>query len=199
LKYDQAALAVLNDFNVWDAVPLHGSASYFDIASKTGVPEDLLRRVLRHTMTLRIFTETEQGELCHTATSATAVRRPALKSWIGHMVEEGGPAALKFVENIKKYGDGDGEPGRSPAATAFFPGQEKEKTVFEWMEEGDGWRMKRFGEAMKYASTNRVLHDSRVNQGFDWEALGEATVVDVCSHPGSEKDSSIINADTGLI
>lgn len=139
LKHDQDALAVLNDFDVWTAVPPEGSASYTSIASATAVPEDLLRRILRQSMALRIFTETVGGEVAHTAASVAWVRHPALKSWIGHMIDEGGRAAIQFPANIRAFGEGDGEPGRSPMAAAFFPGQKEDKTMYQRMEEdGDG-------------------------------------------------------------
>jgi hypothetical protein len=181
--YDQASLAVLNDFDVWNAVPLQGSTSYATIATATRVPEDLLRRVLRHSMALRIFAETEDGEVAHTAASASCVHTQGLKAWIGHMLDEGGAAAIRFPSNIREFGDGDGDPGRSPVAAAFFPGCEKERTVYQWMEnDGDGWRMRRFGEAMAYVSSSKALHVSHANRGFDWDGLGVATVVDVsCS------------------
>jgi hypothetical protein len=42
-----------------------------------------------------------------------------------------------------------------------------------------GWRARRFGEAMKFMTTFGVSSAKHIHGGFDWDALGKATVVDV--------------------
>jgi hypothetical protein len=195
LKHDQMVIDVLNQFNVWDAVPLKGSASYSEIATKTNLPESICRRFLRHAMTSRIFDETTpgSGKVIHTAASAFAHKNSPARSLMGHQIEEVGYGCTSMVETIRKFGDGDGHPGTSALATRFYPDKGKEATAFEWIEkdgEGDekGWRMRRFGQAMNYAASDPSWDIIHINYGFDWDSLGNAIVVDVRADPENGND-----------
>jgi transcription initiation factor IIE alpha subunit len=71
----------LNHFDVFKAVPLDGSATYEEIAIRTGIPVDIARRYLRYAFTLRIFEERD-GRVHHTAASAEGATSKYLKSWV---------------------------------------------------------------------------------------------------------------------
>ncbi|KAL1840070.1 hypothetical protein VTK73DRAFT_3857 [Phialemonium thermophilum] len=58
---DAMILSVLDRFDFWSAVPLSGSASYADVAARTQLPETLVRRILRHAMTMRLFAQAGQS------------------------------------------------------------------------------------------------------------------------------------------
>lgn len=47
-------------------VPSGGQTSFQEIATKTGLSEVNVRRVLRHAMTMRVFQEPEPGMVAHT-------------------------------------------------------------------------------------------------------------------------------------
>lgn len=68
---DQASLNILNHFDFWSAVPLEESASYNVISRHTSLPEEVVRRVLEHAVTLQIFTRAEAlSYVKHTSRSA---------------------------------------------------------------------------------------------------------------------------------
>ena len=75
---------VLNQFDFFSAVPLGGSATYSEISSATNLPESVVRRMLRHAFTMRLFTATESGSesVKHTATTAYLAKTPAMRSMI---------------------------------------------------------------------------------------------------------------------
>ena len=183
------SLDVLSSFNVFSAVPLDGSASYSEVASKVGIPEDMLRRILRQSMTQRIFAETApgSGRIVHTAASAVFVKKPQWHSWVGHNVDECNRSVVRVVDSIRRYGDGDGEPGQTPFALAMYPDFPKETPWFQWAaQEGEGekqgWRMRRFGEAMSVISSEGSFGSSALQKNYDWSGLGPgATMVDVSS------------------
>jgi len=179
-------LNLLNQYDFWDTVPLTGSATYSDIASKVNLSELLVRRALRHAMTRHIFAETTPGseKIVHTSISAAPIKNPLLCSYMGHNLEEVAPAALNLVATLKRYGESV-EPTESALVYTFLPDSMTGKTVFDWFEvdgEGDrkGWRVKRFGEAMSYVLSN--FNPKAIHSAFDWDGLGDATFVDVCSH-----------------
>lgn len=99
-----------------------------------------------------------------------------------------------MAEAINKYGDST-SPAHAPVALAF--GILEDTSLFHWMEtdgvgepriglgEVDktdrtkGWRAKMFGQAMRCISSGGATAAEHVHGGFDWDSLGNATVVDV--------------------
>jgi hypothetical protein len=55
-------------------VPAGGRVRYEDIAKVTGLEEQMIRRLLRHAMALRIFHEPEPGMVAHTQASKLLIR-----------------------------------------------------------------------------------------------------------------------------
>lgn len=191
--YDGIALSVLAHFDVFSAVPLEGDISYADIASKVNIPENRLRRFIRQAMSNHIFTEPRPGYVAHTATSAIPVKIPSLKSFIGHITEDGGPASVKVIEALERWGASD-RPAESGFGIAWgLDLKDGKDCVFRFVaDDGEGekkgFRMKRIGHAMESMKGDGAYDVGHVQQGFDWASLGEATVVDVsprASRPGS--------------
>jgi hypothetical protein len=88
------------------------------------------------------------------------------------------PAALK------KW-DPSEHPAHCAAGYTFF-GQDaaKEMTFFDWAasdgeEERKAWRAKRFGAALASLADEQSMTFFGVHEGFDWDGLGEAKIVDV--------------------
>lgn len=180
-KHDLTALQVVNEFNIPQAVPLDGEASFAEIAAKVGLPEAPIRRIIRHAMICRIFCEPRPGYVAHTAASAVFLRTPEICSWVGHNLEEVWPASVKIPDALRLYGDSE-EPGESAFNIAF--GLPKEIPFFRFVDadgEGDkkGWRMQRFSQAMKYINSGASHNTEYIHAGFDWKGLGGGTVVDV--------------------
>ena len=179
---------------MYDAVPLEGSITYADLAAKVNVPEGRLRRVIHYALNNHIFIASGPDSIAHSATSAEAVLDPFVYGWIEHNVFEVGPAALKVTDAVEKFGDSE-EPGHAGAALAL----PVEEGLFFWMENDGvgepseeilggkivksdrtkGYRNRRFGAAMHSMMIGGAHAAAHVNNGFDWEALGKGTVVDV--------------------
>jgi hypothetical protein len=103
------------------------------------------------------------------------------------------------MEQTDRFGDGT-SPAEAALALAHFEG--KYANPFDWFENDGvgepkmlggkldksdrtkGWRARRFGNTMKYLTSGGGHSSSHVH-GFDWDALGEASVVDVSQQPQS--------------
>jgi hypothetical protein len=136
-------LQYLHHFDIINVVPLEGSISYSDIASKIGITQDKTESIIKHAMTSRVFYEPEPGKVAHTANSITPAKIPSLNAWIG-LGETSGPALPYLAEAFEKSGD-SGEINETAFNLAL--GKSKEDTYWSVMEndgEGDkkGWRMK---------------------------------------------------------
>ena len=75
-------------------------ASYEEISRACGLGEPEVRRILRHAMANRIFRESEEGVVTHTAASKMLAVNCLMRDWVGMMTEELWPAATR-VGNSK--------------------------------------------------------------------------------------------------
>ena len=103
-------------------------------------------------------------------------------------MEEIEPTCGKLPEALRKFSMGKGTASEELDEAAFGLGHldehSKPVTMWEFLQndgEGDkkGYRMLRFAEAMQVSSKASKLNFGRIEGGFDWASLGEATVVDV--------------------
>lgn len=184
-------LDILNQFHIFSAVPLGGSATYEEIAQKTSLPESIVRRILRHAFTLRLFAEAPigSGRIVHTAATAYAAKTPLMRSWLDHELQEARLGTFYAPESLRQYSLGkenlSEEITESGFAVADIDRTGHPTSYWEYLKhtpEGkpDGFRAKRFAEAMGMAAVaSGISPQSVVKLGFDWASLGEVTVVDV--------------------
>lgn len=170
---DGAVIRIIYHFGIPQAVPLDGGASYAGIASKTGLPERLLRSTLRQSATNKIFAESKPDHVVHTARSAVLVRNPLLMDLLGHISDEAYPASAKFVEALERYGQ-SGLPNQSPFSIAH----NTSGSAFDYYNENKEAQT-RFAHAMEGFSSYDGFDTRHIINGYDWKAAGEATVVDV--------------------
>lgn len=171
--HDISALRWLNYFKIPSAVPLEGTASFTKIAEITGVERKRLTRVLRHAMTDHVFCEPEHGRVAHTAMSAALAQVKPSRDVVGYLLEEGFPSSAKFVEATTKFTD-------STAAneTAFNLAFDTDIRSLDWID-SDALRADRFAGAMKSLASNPSHDVQHLVDGYDWNGLGRALVVDV--------------------
>ena len=186
-------LDVLNQFDFWHAIPVNGSASYRDISSHTKLPESLVRRILRYAMVNHLFTETApgSGEILHTSATSFIVHNPIYMSWIGHNLEDVRPATGRFPEALRKFNLGRETASEQLDESAFaleFKYKANSNGNFWALLENDGegaekgFRTRRFSQAMQVARTSAAVDFRQlIMSGFDWESIGDGTVVDVRS------------------
>lgn len=183
-------------FGIADAIPLDESITFEAVAKKVGLSTDRVTRLLRHAMTNNLFEEPRTGYVGHTALSSILVREPLSKSWILHNFED--IVTTKFIEAYEKYGESE-EPTETITRLGFdyFTTHPNDNiwTFFEADGEGEnkGYRMRRFAEAMVWATGHTNDEDANLINGFDWASLGEATVVDVSPIPSPCSQTELTN------
>lgn len=181
---------IINQFDFFSAVPLGGSASYGEIASKTNLPESIVRRVIRHAMTMRLFAEKPpgSGSITHTSTTAFMARYPNWRSWLGHNFEDVRPGTVYVPESLSKFSAGRDKPSEdilnSGVALADVDHLGHPISPWEYIDrtpEGkpEGYRANRFAEAMQIAASTSAVKAPDLLAAFDWNSFGEATVIDV--------------------
>lgn len=170
-----SSLRWIYHFKIAEAVPLDCAISYSQLAKDRSVDEELLKRILRHAMTNRIFHEPESGMVAHTSVSALLVRSKSLNDWVGYTLEETYPASTKLVDVHEKHGNSQ-DPSRSAYSLAFNTDQ----PLFGYLARFPD-RERRFASTMVELTSTEGYSVHHLVNGFNWENIGNATVVDVSS------------------
>ncbi|KAL9003238.1 MAG: hypothetical protein Q9188_003878 [Gyalolechia gomerana] len=174
-------------YRIAEAVSLDRPISFAGVASKTQLPEAHVTRLLRHAMISRLFCEPTPGLVSHTLSSASLLENTSVRDWLDMTFEEWGPASVKAADAFAKYPE-----SQEPHETGFglaFAGQ----TIFQYLGERPE-RAQVFGSAMGNFSKGVSHQTKHLVEGYDWDALGNGTVVDI---GGSHGHTSIAIADAG--
>ena len=175
---------VVYAYNVAAHVPQEGSCSYASLAEATGLPESILRRVLRHCMGNHIFAQTAIGEVRHTAISRMMATDSDFNDAVGLELDDFMPASTYVLDAIRKFGDSGKETdiAFTLANQSYRPNgsngdghgdtEAPLKSTFEIFSQNPE-RARRFGAGMRYFARDGLGDPRHLLAGFDW------TVVDV--------------------
>lgn len=178
---DLLSLRVIYEYKLPQAVHRDGSTTYHEISSKSGLPEALVRRFMRHAMGNHIFAEVPPDAVRHTAASRLMNTDPGFFDTIGLQTSELSPAATKVIEAIKRYGD-SGEQNQS----AFSMANGFTLSIFEILGQHPE-RARRFGSCMRFFAKGQSFDLKHLYSGFDWKSVDHpgASVVDMGGGIGS--------------
>ncbi|KAL9587195.1 MAG: hypothetical protein Q9203_003594 [Teloschistes exilis] len=138
-----------------------------------GVPENQLKSIARMAMTGNFLAEPVHGQVAHNATSGIFVTNPSINGWALFMAENSCPGALAIVGATEKYGVTD-----KKNETAFNVARNTDLPFFDYIGQSPE-QGKQFASYMKNVLASEGTKVDHLVKGFDWESLGEATVVDV--------------------
>lgn len=184
-------LDTFNQFNFWEAVPLGGSATVSEVAQKTTLPESLVRRLLAYAIPSRIFAHGPPGTdtIVHTSLSACFVKKPLFRPWLIHNFEDVRPGVVHAPESFRKFCAGREKETQEREECGFALADHdrlgRPSNMWEYVSrevEGKpkGFRSQTFAKAMQAASSaSSMKTEGFLQTGYDWQGLGEATVVDV--------------------
>lgn len=169
---DFYAYRYVNTYGISQAVPLDGTISYSDLASKTGTDVGQLKQMLRHLMIIHVFAEPELNHVTHSAASK-ALLEPTIRAFNEWIVLDEFDFVAKGIEAIQKWGHG----AQEPTHASLQLGYGTDLSMFQAFEERPDSR-KRFAAIMTSVSQSSVYSADHLID-YDWSSLGEGTVVDV--------------------
>lgn len=196
------ALNLMNHFNFWSAVPLDGSSSVKGIADHTRLPEEVVIRVLKHATTLRLFAPEGDfdvtQQVSHSSRSAALAKSSGLRALVSTIIDDAGAPMLAMNRALEHHSRGKPTLTKEISETAFALYQKggctgNYETSWDFIEndgEGEqkGWRQRNFVEFMRYIKD--IFHlESTLAESFDWNALGDATIVDLGGSGGHDSFS----------
>lgn len=181
-------------FEIPDAIPLDGDASYEEIAKAVRLPEEVIRRVLEHAVTLRIFAKVDPGSMKsrikHTSKSAVLKKSRGLQAVVNTNLGNSGAPMCTLTRALEKYSRGEEKLAKNLNKTAFslvYSGGKlgTYSDMWDFIEKdgegetrGVGWRQKEMVESMKSIKDSLNLGEL-IKQLTDWKGAGKAKIVDV--------------------
>ncbi|KAI4696203.1 uncharacterized protein J4E88_000375 [Alternaria novae-zelandiae] len=194
---DTACLNILNQFDFWGAVPVDGEATFEEISRHTKLPLEVVSRVIDHAVTMRFFAKDSPAATTvrHTSRSAALAKDPGLSALVQTVLDETGPPMLLLPEALRRFSQGKAEPSKDIKETAFrlchsggaWGDYDNSWDFIENDGEGEkkGWRQRNFVKFMAYIKD--LFHtENIILNAVDWEAAGEATVVDIAGSAGHD-------------
>jgi len=167
-------VAAINRWGIAKLVPVDSDISYEELAKATGVSESMLRRILRHAMTSRLFCE-KNGKVAHTPTSKLLVENEYLAAFVDLHTEVAFKSLAHTMDALKRWPD-----SINPRETGYSIalGKPGEIAVYEDVAK-DRVRTVNFGRAMQFFSSGEGYEVTSLVEGYPWGKLGKGTVVDV--------------------
>lgn len=154
-------------------MPLDQDISFDDLAAATSLDVVNVKRIVRHAMTNRVFCEPRDGFVAHTAASRAMLDDATLNDWVGLCSSDFFPAAARTVDALEKW------PGsQEPTQCGFSVAWNIEVPMFVEIGRNPA-RAKRFGRAMQSLTGGEGYEVDYLVNGYPWDALGTATIVDV--------------------
>ncbi|KAI1128687.1 sterigmatocystin 8-O-methyltransferase [Nemania abortiva] len=171
------SIQAITRFKIASMIPENGHASYEEITRRTCLSEPVLRRMLQAAMAIRIFHEPEPGMVAHTRASRLLMNAQ-MNDWLATHAEEGWPSAQRMVDALEKW------PRSEESNESGFSLANNSMESMYGIIAANPKRSQRFANFMKTSAAsydNDVVH---ALEGYNWAALGTATVVDVGGSQG---------------
>jgi len=178
------SLQAIWEFKVAQAVPLDGMISYEDLTAKVvtlnnglDIPVLNLRRLIRHAIANRIFSEPKKGFVAHTRTSRLILEDAPLNNWVGFMCNDLWLPIANVVSAMKKW-----PASEEPTETGVNLAYNQNLPWFDYLQQDEVFA-KRYNLAMQAHGGGEGYSLALVVEGYPWDTLPEgATVVDASSH-----------------
>ncbi|CAG9983505.1 unnamed protein product [Clonostachys byssicola] len=169
---NMVGIDAISRYNIAGMVPHGGQISFAEISERTGMDKGLVRRLMRHAMSMRIFREPEPEMVAHTKISKY-LSIPYINAWASFEGRDTWPAATRVMDAVEKW------PGsEEPNQTAFSLANNTDKPVFEFIGAYPE-RMMRFGAGMKAVDHVPGHAPELISKDYDWASLGNASIVNV--------------------
>ncbi|KAK7743303.1 hypothetical protein SLS62_010675 [Diatrype stigma] len=154
-----------------------GQTTFASIAKQTGLPEQMVKRLLRHAMTMRVFREPEPNSVAHTQASKI-LTETNMAHWLASGTEDMWPAAVRMVDAIEKWGD-----SQEPNHTGFALAHNITGSIYDFVASNPE-RAARFSGTMKAMTSSDGYDLTYVLDHYEWASLGTARVVDIGGSQG---------------
>ncbi|SLM38598.1 Winged helix-turn-helix DNA-binding domain [Lasallia pustulata] len=166
-------------FKIPDSVPDTGEIDYHSLAKSCAVDPAQLKQFLRFVMTNRIFWEPTPNHVAHTIGSRMLKEGNPMRPYVQWLTEDCAPMIAHQIDAIEKWGHGSQEPNQTAVNYAYGG----DGPYYNFIQ-ADPVRERRFGATIQQVSQQPASSLEHIQSAFDWNSLGDATVIDVGGHIG---------------
>lgn len=93
----------MSRFELAHAFPVGSEITYHDLATKAGVGETHIRKLVRHAITQQIFTEIRPGTIAHSACSRLIAEDDTVSSYLKFITDDAWHAAYHVCDAVAKW------------------------------------------------------------------------------------------------
>ena len=166
-------------FNIPDLVPDSGTIDYASLAKACAVDSIQLKQHIRFAITNHVFCEPTPNHIAHTIGSLVLKEGCPMRASVQWLTEDCAPMMAHQLDALKKWGHGSQEPDQTAVSYAYGG-----KDGFYGFLQSDPARERRFGTTIQQVAQQPRSSLTHIQSGFDWKALGTATVIDFGGHVG---------------
>lgn len=166
-------------FKIPDSVPDTGEIGFDSLAESCAVDPVQLKQNLRFAMTNHIFCEPIPNHVAHTIGSQLLKEDLPMRASVQWLTENCAPMVAHQIDAIEKWGHGSQEPDQTAVNSAYGGSG----SFYDFIQ-SDPVRVRRFGKTIQQVLQQPASSIKHIQPGFDWDSLGNATVVDVGGHIG---------------
>lgn len=176
------------------SVSVDSDISFADFSRIVGFDASRLERILRLLLVRKIFVESRPAYVAHSEISAHLAGNKEFTTFPGHCTGEAFSAASRLTEAIRQHSNAE-----APNKTSFNYTFGTPDPLFTYLTKNSD-QFDRFKLGMAGISQAGRRSAQQVVGGYDWAALGSATVVDVRNALFGifGRDGSLMNVDCRL-
>ncbi|KAI1379802.1 sterigmatocystin 8-O-methyltransferase [Hypoxylon crocopeplum] len=164
---NSVCLQAISRYSIANLVPLGGRISFAELAKQTGLKDQMVMRLLRHAMTMRVFREPEPGLVAHTKASKL-IASSHMNAWLRIGTHEMWPAATKMPDALEKW------PGsQEPNQTGFSLSRNSTQSIYDFVGSTPE-RGSQFAQVMGIWASRPDYAPSHAVNGYDWAALSSS-------------------------
>ncbi|KAI1377941.1 putative O-methyltransferase [Hypoxylon crocopeplum] len=173
-NYNGTSLQIISRHDIARKVPAEGTISFTELAETTDLRADDLKRIMRYAMSYhRLFTEPREGFVAHSAGSKKLASDDIIRAGLGQSFDDFYGSFARTADALDSFKDGE------PNHTGFALAHGTDKTMFDFLRTQPS-KADQFSKAMRFYSAGVPGYsESHLVAGYDWDALGAGTVVDV--------------------
>lgn len=105
-------------FGLANAFPVGSEISFHDLAAKVGLGETHIRKLVRHAITQKIFTEVRPGVIAHSACSRLIAEDETVSSYLRFKTDDLWHSAFHLCDAVAKW-PGSEEPTQTVSCEGF--------------------------------------------------------------------------------
>lgn len=165
LQLNGVSLQAIYKYDIASHVPIRGEISFPNLATKCGLSETNLRRIVRFAIAYhRVFQEPRKGHVSHSAASRKLAEDANTKACLGYMFDEVWQSFAHTVEAMEKFRSDE------PNKSGWSLSQRTDMPVWEYYASHPDMA-KRFAGSMSALSDGIGLSPSFLSKSYPWSSI----------------------------